>query len=55
MQNLDGIWLLIWCEYDTSKSYIVVKNNNKITKIAVNYIATSSVLVIKELINKGII
>lgn len=55
MQNLDGIWLLIWCEYDTNKSYIVVKNNNKITKIAVNYIATSSVLVIKELINKGII
>lgn len=55
MQNLDGIWLLLWCEYDTSKSYIVVKNNNKITKIAVNYIATSSVLVIKELINKGII
>lgn len=54
MQSLDGLWLLIWCEYDTTKSYIVVKNN-KITKIEVNYIATSSVLVIKELINKHII
>ena len=40
--------------YGTTKSYIVVKNN-KITKIEVNYIATSSVLVIKELINKHII
>lgn len=54
MRSLDGLWLLIWCEYDTTKSYIVVKNN-KITKIEVDYIATSSVLVIKELINKHII
>ena len=55
IKQLSGFWLLIWCEYDTNKSYIVVNNDGKITKIEVSYIATSSVLVIKDLIKNNII
>lgn len=55
IKQLSGFWLLIWCEYDTNKSYIVVNNDGKITKKEVSYIATSSVLVIKDLIKNNII
>lgn len=55
IQQKEGIWIIIWCEYDTNKSYIIVKKDDAVKIINYNYIATSSVLVIKDLLNNKLI
>lgn len=51
----DGYWLLIWCEYDNKKTYIIFINNGILSRFEYDYINTSSVLTIKELIKRKII
>ncbi len=53
--NKHGYWLLIWCEYDNKKTYIIFINNGILTRFEYDYINTSSVLTIKELVKRKII
>lgn len=52
IKELDNKWFIIWNEYDTKKTYIYY--NNKLIK-TYDYIITSSVLILKELIKDNLI
>lgn len=52
LKELDNKWFMIWNEYDTKKTYIYYEN--KLIK-TYDYIITSSVLILKDLIKDNLI
>ncbi len=48
LHSLEGVWLLIWCEYDTNKSYVYWKTEEAIEELQYDRITSSSVQLIQE-------
>lgn len=55
LKKQDGLWILIWSEYDIDHSYVVVSNYHFCQIIEYDFVVTSAVMTIKDLLQKGIL
>lgn len=55
LKKQDGLWILIWSEYDIDHSYVAISNDHITQLIEYNFVITSAVMTIKDLLGKGIL
>lgn len=55
LQNLSGVWLLIWSEYDGDYSEVYLWDGQTLTSFFYNYTVTSAVLIMKDLEERGLL